>query len=246
MRFDVVTLFPEVISKAVSFGVTGKAFERGIATLNTWNPRDYADNSSRRIDDKPYSGGPGMLMQVGPVMKTIEAIKTDSLKPTHVIYLTPQGKPLKQNRVKELSSLPSITLLSGRYEGIDQRILDKGVDEEISIGDYIVSGGEFPALILMDSIVRLLDGVLGEKDSINDESFENNLLEYPQYTRPENSPYGKVPSILLGGNTNSIDRWKLKQSLIKTLSKRPDLMQDKELTSLEKELFDEIKDEDKT
>lgn len=244
MRFDVITLFPEIISQTFSFGVTGRALERGLIELYTWNPRDYTSSPSRRVDAKPYSGGPGMVMQVDPLMRAIEAAKCDSSQPTHVVYMSAQGSPLNQTKIRELLALPKIILLSGRYEGIDQRTINNGVDEEISIGDFIVSGGELPSLIVIDSITRLIPGVLGDGDSKRVESFEDGLLEYPQYTRPENSDYGKVPKVLLSGDPKAIERWKLKQSLSKTLKNRPDLISIKELSTFEKELLNEIKDEE--
>ena len=245
MRFDVVTLFPEIISKTFSFGVTGRALVKGLIEIKTWNPRNYSNNATNRIDDKPYSGGPGMVMQVEPIMKAIEAINNDVSSQTHVIYMSAQGKSLNQQKIKELSILPRITIISGRYEGIDQRVIDRGIDEEISIGDFIASGGELPAMILMDSVTRVLEGVLGHNDSTAEESFENGLLEYPHYTRPNKSKYGEVPSVLLSGNSKDIERWKLKMSLAKTLLVRPDLLKGRLFSSLEKELLNEIKDEEK-
>ena len=245
MRFDVVTLFPEIISKTFSFGVTGRALVKGLIEIKTWNPRNYSSNATNRVDDKPYSGGPGMVMQVEPLMKAIEAIKSDVSSKTHVIYMSAQGKSLNQQKIKELSILPRITIISGRYEGIDQRAIDRGIDEEISIGDFIASGGELPAMILMDSVTRVLEGVLGHNNSTAEESFENGLLEYPHYTRPNKSKYGEVPSVLLSGNSKDIERWKLKMSLAKTLLVRPDLLKGRLFSSLEKELLNEIKDEEK-
>ena len=244
MRFDVITLFPEIISQTFSFGVTGRALKRGLIELYTWNPRDYTSSPSGRVDAKPYSGGPGMVMQVDPLMQAIEAAKYDSSQPAHVVYMSAQGSPLNQTKIRELLALPKIILLSGRYEGIDQRAINHGVDEEISIGDFIVSGGELPSLIVMDSITRLIPGVLGDEDSKRVESFEDGLLEYPQYTRPENSDYGKVPKVLLSGDPKAIERWKLKQSLSKTLKNRPDLISSREFSTIEKELLNEIKDEE--
>ncbi|HJM59514.1 MAG TPA: tRNA (guanosine(37)-N1)-methyltransferase TrmD [SAR86 cluster bacterium] len=241
MKFEVVTIFPELINEFITHGIISKAITLKKLSVNTWNPRDYSEDKGRRLDDKPYGGGPGMLLQAEPLIRTIDAIKKE--KETHVVYMAPHGKILDQERVIELSSKENITIISGRYEGIDQRVEDSRVDEVCSVGDFVLNGGEVPALVLIESISRLINGVLGDMDSIMEESFSDGLLEFPQFTRPKKSAYGDVPEILLGGNHSEIKTWRLKESLRRTLTNRPDLLKGRKLTEEEKELIDEINDE---
>jgi len=245
MRFDVISIFPQLILESFNFGITGRALRDGLVDLKTWDIREFSENRTKRVDDRPYSGGPGMLMQVEPLMNAINAAKKDSHELSHVIYMSSQGPRLTQDRINKLSTLPHLIILAGRYEGIDERVIENGVDEEISIGDFVVSGGEIPALLLMDSITRELEGALGDSRSNKQESFKDGLIEYPQYSRPEKSSFGNVPPVLLGGDPKEINRWKLKYSLLKTLRNRPDLMAERDFSPLELELLNEIKDEDK-
>ena len=246
-QFDVVTLFPEMFEAVTESGVTGRARERRLFELVLWNPRDFATNSYRTVDDRPYGGEPGMVMMVEPLEKALTAArqrqKSAGAKRTHVIYLSPQGKLLKHERVMELAALPGVVLLAGRYEGVDERLVSRAVDEEISIGDYVLSGGELAAMVLMDSIVRQLPGTLGDAESASQDSFVSGLLDCPHYTRPE--AYGEVavPPVLLSGNHSEIARWRLKQALGRTWQRRPDLLEQRALSAEERALLDEYKKE---
>jgi len=231
MRFDVISLFPEMFS-ALQQGVTGRAFKQGIAELVLWNPRDYAINDYGTVDDRPYGGGPGMLMRYEPLMAAITAARRAAPANSKLIYLSPQGQLFNQTIARHMAGWSSLILLAGRYEGIDQRIIDTQVDEEWSIGDYIVSGGELPAMALMDSIIRLLPGALGHVESAEQDSFSTHLLDHPHYTRPPLIDGQAVPDVLLSGDHSRIRRWRLQQALGKTWQKRPDLLQ-KELLSAE-------------
>lgn len=222
MQFNIITIFPDIFSIIKKDGVIARAIKKSLISVDIQQLRDFSENNYKNIDDKPYGGGAGMVMQVKPIRECIKSIKKTS-KNTKVIYLSPQGKTLNQKLVEKLSKLDSITLLCGRYEGVDERIIENDVDMEISIGDYVVSGGELAAMILIDSISRLLTGVLGNKDSLKD-SFVNNLLDYPQYTRPAIIDGQKVPDVLLSGNQAKIDAWRLKKSIEKTKLKRPDII----------------------
>jgi tRNA (guanine37-N1)-methyltransferase len=235
MRFDVVTLFPEMLQAMIGDGVTGRAFAKGLAELVTWNPRDYTSDVHRTVDDRPYGGGPGMVMKVEPLQAAIEDAK-QAAPSSKVAYLSPQGKELNQSAVRELAQRDGMILLAGRYEGIDERVIDRYVDEEWSIGDYVLSGGELPALVLMDAVLRLLPGVLGDADSAEQDSFSEGLLDCPHYTRPELFADMLVPKVLTGGNHSAIRRWRLKQSLGRTWLRRPDLLEGRELTN-EEQLF---------
>lgn len=228
MEFDVITLFPEMIEHAARFGVVGRAIERGIWRLNCWNPRDQATDAYRRIDDRPFGGGPGMVMLAEPLAACLEAVHArrtaqDGVR-ARVIHLSPRGAPLTQARVVSLAREPAVVLLCGRYEAIDQRLLDSRVDEEISVGDFVLSGGELPALALIDAVVRLLPGVMSDADSAHQDSFSDGLLEGPQYTRPEVFEGESVPPVLLSGHHARIARWRRDESLRATLSRRPDLI----------------------
>ena len=222
MRFDIITLFPEMFSAIKEEGVIARAIKKSIISINEWQLRDFSENKYKNVDDKAYGGGAGMVMQVKPIRDCIKKIKEQEPE-TKVIYLSPQGEPLNQNLVEKLSSFESLTLLCGRYEGVDERVIDNDVDFEVSIGDYVISGGELAAMVLIDSVSRRLPNVLGNKDSLND-SFVNNLLDYPHYTRPESIDGDLVPEVLLSGNQAKIDTWRLEQAKNKTKQKRPDLL----------------------
>ena len=222
MRFDIITLFPEMFSAIKEEGVIARAIKKSIISINEWQLRDFSENKYKNVDDKAYGGGAGMVMQVKPIRDCIKKIKEQEPE-TKVIYLSPQGEPLNQNLVEKLSSFESLTLLCGRYEGVDERIIKNDVDLELSIGDYVISGGELAAMVLIDSVSRRLPNVLGNKDSLND-SFVNNLLDYPHYTRPESIDGDIVPEVLLSGNQAKIDAWRLEQAKHKTRQKRPDLL----------------------
>lgn len=223
MRFDLITLFPDMFAALKDYGVTGRAIEENLASVVCHNPRDYADNKHGRVDDKPYGGGPGMVMQVKPLRTAIQVAREAVQDSAPVIYLSPQGKPLTQARCVALSREPRLILLAGRYEGIDQRLIDRDVDEELSIGDYVVSGGELPAMVLMDALIRLLPGALGNELSATADSFEQGLLDYPHYTRPEVIDGQAVPEVLLTGDHANIERWRQEQRILQTQLKRPDL-----------------------
>jgi tRNA (guanine37-N1)-methyltransferase len=222
MRFDIITLFPEMFSAIKEEGVIARAIKKSIISINEWQLRDFSENKYKNVDDKAYGGGAGMVMQVKPIRDCIKKIKEQEPE-TKVIYLSPQGDPLNQNLVEKLSSFESLTLLCGRYEGVDERIIKNDVDLEVSIGDYVISGGELAAMVLIDSVSRRLPNVLGNKDSLND-SFVNNLLDYPHYTRPKSIDGDIVPEVLLSGNQAKIDAWRLEQAKHKTRQKRPDLL----------------------
>ncbi|MCS5586210.1 MAG: tRNA (guanosine(37)-N1)-methyltransferase TrmD [Gammaproteobacteria bacterium] len=222
MRFDVITLFPEMFSAIKDEGVIARGVKKSLLSINTWQLRDFSHNKHRNIDDAPYGGGAGMVMQVKPIRDCINKIKQDHPK-TKVIYLSPQGEKLTHNLAKELSELGSLTLLCGRYEGVDERVIEHDVDMEISIGDYVVSGGELAAMVLIDAISRQIPGVLGNRDSLND-SFSDGLLDYPHYTRPEVIDEQIVPEVLLSGHQANIDAWRQAQALNNTQKKRKDLV----------------------
>lgn len=223
MRFDVVTLFPEMFSAISESGITGRAIETGLASLHCHNPRDYADNKYGRVDDKPYGGGPGMVMQVKPLRAAIKVARQAVQDRARVIYLSPQGKRLTQAHCEALGRESRLILLAGRYEGIDQRVIDHDVDEELSIGDYVLSGGELPAMVLMDALIRLIPGALGNDQSASSDSFAQGLLDYPHYTRPETIDGQSVPEVLLTGDHANIEQWRQQQRVLQTQKKRPDL-----------------------
>tara|TARA_B100001741_G_scaffold308866_1_gene305663 strand:+ start:240 stop:980 length:741 start_codon:yes stop_codon:yes gene_type:complete len=246
MKFSVVTIFPQIIWANLEFGILGKAIDKEKIEVSTYDPRDYSKSPTKRVDDKPFGGGSGMVMEAGPIIKAVEEAKKKSID-AHVIYLSPQGKLFNQEKAKELADKSNIILISGRYEGVDQRVVDHIVDEEISIGDYVLSGGEIASLILIDSISRQIEGVVGDFQSVEDDSLYDGLLKHPQYTRPEESEYGVVPKILLSGNHESIRSWKIKKSLENTMMKRPDLLEKANLDKEKKKVLGQIKkDEEKT
>ena len=246
MKFSVVTIFPQIIWANLEFGILGKAIDKEKIEVSTYDPRDYSKSPTKRVDDKPFGGGSGMVMEAGPIIKAVKEAKKKSID-AHVIYLSPQGKLFNQEKAKELADKSNIILISGRYEGVDQRVVDHIVDEEISIGDYVLSGGEIASLILIDSISRQIEGVVGDFQSVEDDSLYDGLLKHPQYTRPEESEYGVVPKILLSGNHESIRSWKIKKSLENTMKKRPDLLEKANLDKEKKKVLSQIKkDEEKT
>ena len=222
MKFEIITLFPEMFSAIKEEGVVARAIKKSIISISEWQLRDFSANKYKNVDDKPYGGGGGMVMQVKPIRSCIAKIKEQSPE-TKVIYLSPQGQQLNQSLVEKLASFNSLTLLCGRYEGVDERIIENDIDYEISIGDYVISGGELAAMVLIDSVSRRLPNVLGNQDSLKD-SFTDGLLDYPHYTRPEIVDGQAVPEVLLGGNQAKIDTWRHEQSVEKTNQKRPDLL----------------------
>jgi tRNA (guanine37-N1)-methyltransferase len=238
MYFSIITIFPEMFHAITDYGIVGKAIKKKIINIKILNLRDFSRNKYKSVDDRPYGGGPGMLMSVEPLYLAIQYAKS-TLKKSTVIYLTPQGKKLEQNHISKLIEKKKIIFICGRYDGIDQRIIDNQVNEEWSIGNYIITGGELAAMIMIDSISRLIPGVIKKKQSIEDDSFSKNLLDYPSYTRPKKIYNMSVPTVLLSGNHEKIRLWRLKQSLGKTWIKRPDLL--KKLTHEEKKLLDEFK-----
>ena len=224
MRIDVITLFPEMVRDCASHGIQGRAIEHGLLELQTWNPRDYTEDKHRGVDERPYGGGPGMVMQVQPLRAAIQAARQTAGK-SPVIYLSPQGARFDQRKAQQLAALERMILVAGRYEGVDERFIDLEVDEELSAGDYVLSGGELPALMVMDAVTRLLPGALGDADSAQEDSFMAGLLDYPHYTRPEEVDGLQVPAELMGGNHADIRRWRAKQALGRTWQRRPDLLE---------------------
>jgi tRNA (guanine37-N1)-methyltransferase len=247
IHFDAVTLFPEMFDAITRSGVTRRAFENSVYELVLWNPRDFSTNAYRQVDDRPYGGGPGMVMMPEPLGKALKAARqrqrSCGVKDAKVIYFTPQGRLLSHQLVGELGRQEGLILLCGRYEGVDERLLARQVDYEVSIGDYVVSGGELPAMVLVDALVRQIPGVLGDAESAVQESFVHGMLDHPHYTRPEVYEGLAVPSELLSGNHAEIDRWRLKQSLGRTWSRRPDLLARVELSTEQRTLLEEYKRE---
>ena len=240
MRIDVISLFPEMIEQVVNFGIPARACKQNRLLLRCWNPRDYTDDVHRTVDDRPYGGGPGMVMKYEPVQAAIEAAKAEN--PATVVYLTPQGKKLTQARLQQAAT-EGLILLAGRYEGIDERIVDSLIDEEWSLGDYVLSGGELAAMVVIDGISRLLPGVLGHELSAEQDSFVSSLLDCPHFTRPEQIGDMKVPDVLLSGNHKAIEQWREKQALGRTWQRRPDLLEELELTQQQQELLEQYQRE---
>lgn len=238
MRFDVVTLFPEMFD-ALRAGVTGRALTRGLAELRLWNPRDYTHDVHRTVDDRPYGGGPGMVMKVEPLRDAVAAAREQAPGGARVAYVTPQGRRFDQAAVRELARREGIILVAGRYEGVDERLIEDCIDEEWSIGDYVLSGGELPVMVLMDAVIRLLPGVLGHEDSATEDSYMDGLLDCPHYTRPEVIAGMPVPEVLLSGDHAAVRRWRLQQALGRTWVRRPELLAMRELTDEERRLLGE-------
>ena len=224
MQISIVTLFPEMFQAITEYGVSGRAIKQGLVELKCWNPRDFTEDKHCTVDDRPYGGGPGMLMKTGPLSKTIKAAK-EELDNAKVVYLSPQGQKLNQGGVERLAAAENLILLCGRYEGIDERVVDALVDEECSLGDFVLSGGELAAMALIDAVTRIQPGALGHEDSAVEDSFVNGLLDHPHYTRPEEFDGQVVPKVLLSGNHAEIEKWRMKQSLGRTWLRRPDLLQ---------------------
>ena len=241
MRIDILTLFPEMCETVLSESIIGRAREKGLVEINCINIRDYTEDKHRRVDDAPYGGGMGMLMQTVPIANCYKAICEKSDNKNHLIYMSPCGKVLTQEKVKELAKMEEITILCGHYEGVDQRVIDSLVDEQISIGDYVLTGGELPALVLADSISRMLDGVLPNDEAKELESHYNGLLEYPQYTRPYEWNGMKVPDVLISGHHENVDKWRREQSLLMTQKHRPDMLKTAELTDNDKKFLEKQK-----
>jgi tRNA (guanine37-N1)-methyltransferase len=238
MRIDLVSLFPEFVAQLSGHGVVGRAIERDLLSLHGWNPRDYAEGSYRRVDDRPFGGGPGMLMLIDPLLACLAAVRAADPAPARVIYLTPQGRRLDQAMVRELAGRERLVLLCGRYEGIDERLVAAEVDEELSIGDYVLSGGELPAAVVVDAVARLQEGALNDAESASQDSFEDGLLDCPHYTRPVEHPLGTVPEVLLSGNHAAIARWRRQQALGRTWLRRPDLLDREALSPADRALLD--------
>ena len=240
-RVDVVTLFPPMFAAVTESGITARALEAGLWQLKTWNPRDFTIDTYRTVDDRPYGGGPGMVMLPGPLEKALDAAKAAGAG--RVIYLSPQGRKLDHRKVMELATESALTLLCGRYEGVDERLLSRRVDEELSLGDFVLSGGELAAMALIDACVRQLPGALGDESSAIEESFAAGLLDCPQYTRPEMYGGERVPEVLLSGHHENIRRWRLKQALGRTWLRRPELLQARGMSKEEQALLAEFQKE---
>lgn len=244
MRFDVVSLFPEMVSDAAGYGVTGRAIECGLVGLSVWNPRDYTHDKHRTVDDRPYGGGPGMVMKCQPLLDAVNAAKQRGVaNNSKVVYLSPQGRLISQELLQEASHCEQLILVAGRYEGIDERFIQNVCDEEWSLGDYVISGGELAALIVIDAVTRLIPGVLGDEESAKQDSHVDGLLDCPHYTRPEHDEFGDVPGVLLGGNHAEIKRWRMKQALGRTWLKRPDLLEKITLSAEQDALLKEFRTE---
>ncbi|MGR9051528.1 MAG: tRNA (guanosine(37)-N1)-methyltransferase TrmD [Gammaproteobacteria bacterium] len=242
MRFDVVTLFPEMVDTGSRYGVTGKAIEKGLVRLVLWNPRDYTHDKHRTVDDRPYGGGPGMVMKYQPLFDAVDAAKKQAAADkSKVIYLSPQGRTIDQSLLLDAAEVSQLVLVAGRYEGVDERFITRVCDEEWSLGDYVISGGELAALIVIDGITRLLPGVLGDQESAKQDSHMDDLLDCPHFTRPEIIGEDAVPDVLLSGNHAAIERWRKKQALGRTWQRRPDLLVGKTLDSRQQQLLDEYK-----
>jgi len=242
VRIDVITLFPDMVEQVVNYGVVGRAAEQKLIDLQCWNPRDYTTDKHRTVDDRPYGGGPGMLMKVQPLEVTIEAVREKNPL-AQLVYLSPQGKPVDQAMLANQVEAQSVIFLCGRYEGVDERLIQKEVDQEWSIGDYVISGGELAAMVCIDAMARLIPGALGHEQSAQQDSFSDGLLDYPHYTRPEEYKGMKVPDVLMNGNHQHIEDWRERQSLGRTWLRRPHLLELKALDDRQKALLNDFKDE---
>jgi len=240
MRFGIISIFPEMFQALTDYGVSGRAISKGLVSVECWNPRAFTTDRHQTVDDRPYGGGPGMLMKVEPLAKTIEVAKAKLGPQSKVIYLSPQGQTLTQEKAEELAKEESLIFLAGRYEGIDERLIATHIDEEISIGDYVLSGGELGAMVVMDSVIRLVPQVLGHDQSAVEDSFSDGLLDCPHYTRPEVYQGQAVPATLLSGDHKKIKRWRLKQALGRTWQRRPDLLAERPLSDEEQVLLQEF------
>ncbi|OGT18851.1 MAG: tRNA (guanosine(37)-N1)-methyltransferase TrmD [Gammaproteobacteria bacterium RBG_16_57_12] len=240
MRVDVVTLFPQMFDALTEYGVISRAIDRGLLQVGLWNPRDYTRDRHRTVDDRPYGGGPGMVMMVQPLRDAIRNAREAAAGSTRVIYLSPQGRRFDQGLARELAQLDHLVMVAGRYEGIDERVIALDIDLELSIGDYVLSGGELAAMVMIDTVSRLLPGVLGHQDSAEQDSFMGGLLDCPHYTRPEIIEGLKVPEVLLSGDHQAIARWRLKQALGRTWLRRPDLIKAMTLSDEQRTLLDEF------
>ncbi|MEZ5571723.1 MAG: tRNA (guanosine(37)-N1)-methyltransferase TrmD [Halioglobus sp.] len=239
MRIALVSLFPEMFAAVGEHGVTGRAVRQGLVSLSCCNPRDYAVDTHRTVDDRPYGGGPGMLMKIDPLQQAIARARTLAGSGAPVIYLSPQGRPFHHNKAMELAQLPGFVLVAGRYEGVDERLIETEVDEELSIGDYVLSGGELAAMVVIDAVTRQLPGVLGHESSAVEDSFVDGLLDCPHYTRPETYQGKSVPAVLLSGDHEEIRRWRLKQALGRTFERRPELLKNRSMKAEEETLLAE-------
>lgn len=235
MRVDVISLFPEFVAGCAGFGVVGRAIERGLLSVHGWNPRDYAEGNYRRVDDRPFGGGPGMVMMIDPLRAAIAAARAADPAPARLVYLSPQGRRLDQAKVRELASRERLLLLCGRYEGVDERLVQAEVDEELSIGDYVLSGGELAAAVVIDAVARLQEGALNDAESALQDSFDaDGLLDCPHYTKPASHALGEVPDVLLSGNHAEIGRWRRQQALLRTFERRPDLLESATLSEADR------------
>lgn len=243
MKICAVTLFPEMFSAVTGYGVTGRAVREGLLGFTAVNPRDFTHDRHRTVDDRPFGGGPGMLMKIAPLRDAISHAKSTLGGKVRTLYLSPQGRTLDQAMVQELAAEPALILVAGRYEGVDERLLQAEVDDEVSIGDFVLSGGELGAMVIMDALARQLPGVLGHAQSAQQDSFADGLLDCPHYTRPEHFQGVSVPQVLLGGNHEAIRRWRLKQSLGRTMERRPDLLERRNLSQEEAQLLDQYRQE---
>ena len=243
MRIDIMTLFPEMCEAVLSESIIGRARERGFVDIHCVNIRDFTADKHNREDDAPYGGGMGMLMQAQPIYDCYQSLCENAEDRPHLVYMSPQGQTLTQEKVKSLAQIPHLVLLCGHYEGVDERILDEIVDEEISIGDYVLTGGELPAMVLADAVCRMLDGVLPNDEAKSLESHYNGLLEYPQYTRPPVWHGVSVPDVLLSGHHENIEKWRHEQSLLRTFLRRPDLLETAELSEKDRKFLKMVKDE---
>ena len=239
MRVDIVTIFPQMVELVCAYGVTRRAVENGLLSVNTWNPRDFAEGDYRSVDDRPYGGGPGMVMRVEPLRQCIRAVRQRMEEQAKVIYLSPQGRRLDQDVLREFVESRVVTLVAGRYEGVDERLMALEIDEELSIGDYVLSGGELAAMVIVDGLARLIPGVLGHGKSAQQDSFMEGLLDYPHYTRPFEVEGMKVPQVLLSGNHAQIQRWRYKQALGRTASRRPDMLERRGISEDDRILLEE-------
>jgi tRNA (guanine37-N1)-methyltransferase len=239
MHFEVVTLFPEAVEGIGRFGVVGRALERGLLRLGTTDPRLYATDPHRTVDDRPYGGGPGMVMKVEPLRSAIRAARGRLPEGSRTVILSPQGRVFTQAVAREYRDLPGLLLVAGRYEGIDERVVRMEADEALTVGDYVLSGGELPAMLVIDAVARLVPGVLGDENSAAEDSFSDGLLDCPHYTRPETVGGLRVPGVLLSGDHEAIRRWRLKQSLGRTWTMRPELLAEREFSAEERKLLDE-------